>query len=262
MMRNNNSAERMPEPGGTRPGVQAIARAAAVLRAVENTPGGLTLGEIAAAAELPKSTAHRIVGALIAEELLTQGEDGQVRLGGAIARLASASRETLADRLQPILVDLRRELDETVDLAVLDGAAVRFIDQVAAPRRLRAVSSVGESFPLHCTANGKALLAAMPPQRAESLLPARLPRFTAQTIATRAELMRELDRVRADGVAFDREEYTEGVCAVSAAVFDGSDSAAAISVPVPAQRFSGREPELATAVREAAAAATALFDRE
>jgi DNA-binding IclR family transcriptional regulator len=249
-----------PTPG--RHGVQAIARAAAVLRAVEHAPGGLALGEIASAVELPKSTAHRIVGALITEELLTQGDDGQVRFGGAISRLASAGREALADRLQPILVDLRRELDETVDLAVLDGTAVRFIDQVAAPRRLRAVSSVGESFPLHCTANGKALLATMPPERVKALLPSRLPRFTPHTIATRAKLMRQLEQVRSDGVAFDREEYTEGVCAASAAVSDGTGATAAISVPVPAQRFAGRERELAAAVREAAARATSLFDRE
>jgi DNA-binding IclR family transcriptional regulator len=250
------------EPAGSRHGVQAIARAAAVLRAIERAPGGLALGEIAAAAELPKSTVHRLVSALVAEELLTQGDDGLIRLGGAIARLASASREALADRLQPVLVDLRRELDETVDLAVLDGTAVRFIDQVAAPRRLRAVSSVGESFPLHCTANGKALLATLPSQRIEALLPPRLPRFTPHTVGTRAALMRQLEQVRADGVAFDREEYTVGVCAVSAAVSDGTGATAAISVPVPAQRFAGREKELAAAVRAAAERATALFDRE
>jgi DNA-binding IclR family transcriptional regulator len=67
---------------------------------------------------------------------------------------------------------------------------------------------------------------------------------------------------RRDRVRFIAQEYTEGVCAVSAAVSDGSGPAAAISVPVPVQRFSGREPELAAAVREAAARATALFDRE
>lgn len=250
----------MAEPGESRHGVQAIARAAAVLRAVEHVPGGLALGEIAAAAELPKSTAHRIVGALIAEELLARGDDGQIRLGGAIARLASASREALADRLQPVLVDLRRELDETVDLAVLDGTAVRFIDQVAAPRRLRAVSSVGESFPLHCTANGKALLATLPSERVEALLPSRLPRFTPHTIATQTELLRQLEQIRAGGVAFDREEHTEGVCAVSAAISDPTGPVAAIAVPLPAQRFTGRERELAAAVREAAARATALFD--
>jgi DNA-binding IclR family transcriptional regulator len=202
---------------------------------------------------------HRIVGALIAEELLTQGDDGGVRLGGAIARLASAGREALADRLQPILIGLRRELDETVDLAVLDGSAIRFIAQVATPRRLRAVSSVGESFPLHCSANGKALLAALPSQRVEALLPSRLPRFTAQTVGTRAELMRQLARVCREGVAFDREEYTEGVCAVSAAISDPTGPVGAISVPLPAQRFAGRERELATAVREAAAKATQLL---
>lgn len=252
-MRNNKEQ-------ASRHGVQAIARAATILRALEAAPTGLALGEIAAATELPKSTVHRIAAALAEEELLTQGADGQIRLGGGIARLAVAGREGLAERLRPVLGELRRELDETVDLAVLDGRSVRFVDQVPAPRRLRAVSSVGESFPLHCTANGKALLAAMPAERVEALLPAELPRFTPRTIDSRAKLLRELDRIRREGVAFDREEHTEGICAVGAAVSDGTDPVAlAISVPVPSQRFDGNEKRLAKATRAAAAAATGLL---
>lgn len=240
--------------------MQAIARAAAILRALEAAPAGLALGEIAAITQLPKSTVHRIAGALAEEELLTQGSDGRIRLGGGIARLAAAGREGLAERLRPVLGELRRELDETVDLAVLDGNSVRFVDQVPAPRRLRAVSSVGEAFPLHCTANGKALLAAMPTERVEALLPAELPRFTPRTIDSLAKLSRELEQVRREGVAFDREEHTEGICAVGAAVSDGTDPAAlAISVPVPSQRFDGGEERLTKGIHAAATAATALL---
>jgi DNA-binding IclR family transcriptional regulator len=243
-----------------RHGVQAIARAAAVLRALERAPEGLTLGQIATATELPKSTAHRIVGALVEEDLLAQSADGRARLGGGIARLGAAGREAIGDRLRPVLLELRRELDETVDLAVLDGSSVRFVDQVPAPRRLRAMSSVGEVFPLHCTANGKALLAAMSEQQAIALLPKRLPRLTPHTLATRDELLTELDRIRDGGVAYDREEHTEGICAVGATVSDGADpAAAAISIPVPSQRFRGHEPRLAAALRNAAATATSLL---
>jgi DNA-binding IclR family transcriptional regulator len=241
-----------------RHGVQAIARAAAILRALEGRPAGLGISELASATELPKSTVHRLVTALREERLVSQDDDGRVRLGGAIAQLGVASREALGERLRPILVDLRRRLDETVDLAVLDGAAVRFIDQVPAPRRLRAMSSVGELFPLHCTANGKALLATMATEQVESLLSARLERFTPGTIASRAKLLEELSLVAETGVAFDREEHTEGICAVGAAVGDRNGALAAISVPVPAPRFYGREDELAAAIREAAAAAEAL----
>lgn len=236
-------------------GVQAIARAAAILRALESAPRGLGISELAAATQLPKSTVHRLVTALAEEQLASQDSEGRVRLGDAIARLGAASREALGERLRPVLVDLRRRLDETVDLAVLDGAAVRFVDQVPAPRRLRAMSSVGELFPLHCTANGKALLATMTAEQVKALLPARLERFTPRTIASRAKLLDELASVREAGVAFDREEHTEGICAVGAAVSDGNGALAAISVPVPAPRFYGREDELAAAIHAAATAA-------
>lgn len=245
-----------------RSGVQAIARAAAVLRALEGAPAGLGVSELAAETKLPKSTVHRIAAALAEEDLVAQSGDGRTTLGSGIARLAIAGREALGERLRPTLLDLRRQLDETVDLAVLDGTSVRFIDQVPAPRRLRAVSSVGELFPLHCTANGKALLAALPEARASELLPSRLERFTANTIVSRAKLLAELEEVRASGVAVDREEHTEGICAVGAAILANDEAVAAISVPLPVQRFHGREKELTTAVRAAAEAARRLFDGE
>jgi DNA-binding IclR family transcriptional regulator len=244
-MRNSNDD---PRPHG----VQSIARAAAVLRALERSPEGLGITELAASTELPKSTVHRLVSALVEEELLARGADGRVRLGPAISRLGSAAHEGLAERLRPLLLDLRRELDETVDLSVLDGAAVRFIDQVPAPRRLRATSSVGELFPLHCTANGKALLAALSAEVAETLLPPRLARLTPHTITSRSALAEDLNRVREAGLAFDREEHTLGICAVGVAVTAGQEPLAAISVPVPAQRFDEAEGAIVAALTTAA----------
>lgn len=257
-MRNDLGKEKASKGVPRRDGIQVIARAAAVLRALERAPEGLALGEIATAVELPKSTVHRLVAALASEDLVTQERGGRVRLGGGIARLAAAARENLADRLRPVLLELRRDLDETVDLAVLDGAGVRFIDQLPAPRRLHAASAVGAVFPLHCTANGKALLAAMPEERTLALLPSRLPRFTPSTIVSREGLRSELAQVRAAGVAFDREEHTEGICAVGAAVLDGTGPVAAISVPVPTPRFEGNEKLLAGKVTVAAATASGL----
>ena len=252
-MRNLPEADRRPA------GVQSIARAAAILRALERQPEGLGITDIAAAAELPKSTVHRIVSALAEEELLARGADGRVRLGPAVSRLGSAAHEGLAEIPRPLLVGLRRELDETVDLSVLDGAAARFVDQVPAPRRLHATSSVGELFPLHCTANGKALLAALPAEVAETLLPPRLARLTPRTIASKPALLEELDLVRGTGIAFDREEHTLGICAAGVAVPAGGHPAAAISVPVPAQRFGQAEGEIAAALVAAAGRAGELI---
>ena len=244
---------------GSRPGIQAIARAGRVLRALEAAPGGLALGELAASVSLPKSTVHRLTAALADEELVATAPGGRIVLGGGLARLAVAGAAALPARLRPALERLARATGETVDLAVLDGDAVRFVDQLAGPQRLRAVSAVGEEFPLYCTANGKALLAALGPARARELLPARLRRLTPHTITSHRALAAELERVARDGVAFDREEHSEGICAVGAAVHAPGGPVAALSVPVPTPRFAGSEERLAGAVREAARQASALL---
>jgi DNA-binding IclR family transcriptional regulator len=237
-----------------RGGVQSIARAGAVLRALESTPAGLTLAQLATAVDLPKSTVHRLVAALAAEELAGSAPDGRIRLGGGLARLGAASRQAVTQDLMPVLRQLHAELDETVDLAVLDGAVARFVEQLPAPHRLRAVSAVGAAFPLHCTANGKALLAALSEDRARALLPARLERFTPNTITARKALLEELAEIRLTGIAFDREEHTEGICAVGAAVLDTAGApVAAISVPIPTPRFRGEETICREHLRAAAA---------
>jgi len=251
----HNGILRAAAPAPRREGVQAIARAGAVLRALQANPLGLSLADLAEAVELPKSTVHRLVGALATEELVSTVA-GKIQLGGAIARLGAAGSRVLQDELRPVLAALRDELDETVDLAVLDGAAMRFVEQLPAAHRLRAVSSVGATFPLHCTANGKALLAGMPRERVLALLPARLARSTPNTIVTRAALFAELEQIRERGVAFDREEHTEGISAVGAAVLSGEGAIAAISVPVPTARFRGRDDHYAEAVLDAADAAS------
>jgi len=239
-----------------RSGVQAIARAGSVLRALEGAPEGLSLHELSAAVDLPKSTVHRLVAALTTEELIGTAPSGRLRLGGGLARLGAATRQALGHDLMPVLQQLHAELDETVDLAVLDGSVARFVEQLPAPHRLRAVSAVGSAFPLHCTANGKALLATLPEGDALALLPARLERFTPNTITERDELLTQLGRIRSTGIAVDEEEHTEGICAVGAAVGVTADGPlAAISVPVPTPRFRGAEDRYTEALKAAATAA-------
>jgi DNA-binding IclR family transcriptional regulator len=240
--------------------IQVISRAASILRALEHAPpGGLGLSDLARAAGVPKSTAHRLVAALEAEELVGATPAGGLQLGRGIARLGAATRDRLRDQAHPVLLRLHDELDETVDLAVLDGAAVRFVDHIPAPHRLRAVSAIGAAFPLHCTANGKALLAALPDDQAAALLPARLLEMTEHTITTRSALWEELGRIRVEHVAYDREEHTLGICAVGVVVHDPYGPAAAISVPVPTQRFAGQERQLADAVISAGHACSAAL---
>ncbi len=242
-----------------REGVQAIARAGAVLRALADTPGGLGLSELSARVGLPKSTVHRLVGALAEEDLLSTSA-GTVELGAGLDRLRPAARPP-QELLRPVLEWLSASVRETVDLAVLDGDGVRFVDQIPGRGRLTAVSAVGVRFPLHCTANGKALLAALGPARAREVLPVRLERLTPRTITSRRALLAELERVQADGVAYDREEHTEGICAIGVAVPGAGEPVAALSIPVPASRFRAAEARHTRALLGARARASEALSR-
>lgn len=238
------------EPDG-RGGIQVIARAAEILRLLQAHPGGLSQAEIGERLGMARSTVSRILNALDDEALIaSRGSRGPYRLGPEIARMADTVRLGVVMDVHPFMEELSRELGETVDLSILDGDRVTFVDQVVSPHRLRAISAVGESFPLHCCANGKALLANLPLERQTQAVPSRLARLTANTITTPAALRKELERVRAEGVAYDREEQTEGICAVGAVLHGVGEQLVAVSVPVPAHRFYRRETELAQALLE------------
>jgi DNA-binding IclR family transcriptional regulator len=241
-------------------GIQVIARAAEMLRLLQAHPGGLNQAEIGERLGMARSTVSRIVNALDDEGLVAaRAARGRYRLGPEIARMAGTVRRSVVVDLHPFIEELSRELEETVDLSILDGDRATFVDQVVSPHRLRAISAVGESFPLHCCANGKALLASLTPEEQAAAVPSRLARLTANTITTPAALRKELDRIRVEGIAFDREEQSEGICAVGAVLKGVSGEKVAVSVPVPSQRFYRREAELARALLDWVAKVDAWF---
>ncbi len=241
--------------------MQGIERAAAVLRAVGHGGGGLRLADVVEAVGLPKTTVHRVVGALEAEGLLRTDGGGLIRLGPTLRDLARVATTDLAAQVRPAVLALHRATDETVDVAVVDGAAVRFIDQIQSTRALRAVSEVGAAFPLHATANGKALLAAMAPDEVDAVLALGLVRLTPRTVVDPDRLRAELAEVAATGVAFDHEEHTAGISAVGAAVVGPRGPILALSVPAPTERFAATRDDLVAALRTAVEEATALLVR-
>ena len=241
------SAAKEPKEVNRAVDVQVIARAASILGALGDSPGGLSLAQIARMTTLSRSTVHRIVVALCKQDYVRSTDSGY-QLGSALLRLAEASRSNFEVDVTPFLVELNRELRETVDLSQLTGQTVTFVNQVIAMRRLRAVSGIGISFPLYCTAPGKAILAALGPAATKRLLPERFERFTPSTHPDLASLERELDEVRRTGIAYDREEHTLGICAIGMALQASDQNWYAVSVPLPAQRFYGQESRLVIAL--------------
>jgi DNA-binding IclR family transcriptional regulator len=219
-------------------GIQVIARAAAILRTLETSPSGCSLGEIANKTGLPRSTVQRIIGALIDEQFVMSSHTrGSLKLGPALLRLAASANVEIDRLVRPFLEALARETGETVDLSVLHGPNAVFVDQVSGSSRLIAVSAIGESFPLHCTANGKALLACVAPERQDILLSRSLERFTPATIVDHAALKGQLASFLSSQITVDIEEHTQGICAIGTAFLDALGREFAVSVPVPSGRF-------------------------
>ncbi len=236
------------ENSGSR-GVQVIARAASILRLLEERPEGLTLAEIARDVRLARSTVQRILAALAAEDFVIEAQPGRgVRIGPGLARIAASLASNITELLHPRLVALRDEFGETVDLSVLAGGSAVFIDQIPGRQRLVALSAVGQRFPLHCTANGKAMLACYLPEQGAALVEKSVAAHATHPLANRDKLLREIATVRRTHLGFDRGEHDPSIGAVGVAVFDSFGRAVAVSIPVPWSRFAKRRELLAKAL--------------
>jgi DNA-binding IclR family transcriptional regulator len=230
-------------------GKQVIARAAAVLRALENQSTGLSLSQIATASELPRTTVHRIVAALEAQRMVTTGSGG-VRLGPAITRLAASAHTDIVSIARPFIEALGRRTRETVDLCVFRGAHAISVDQYASDQELRVVSPVGTAFPVHCTAHGKALLAEHSDAEIKKVLGPRLERRTDRTIERTTQLLTHISAVRSSGFATDVEEHAAGVCGIGVFLRTGLSGDYAIALAVPALRFHERLESLRASIMQ------------
>ncbi len=231
--------------------IQVIARAAAILRIVDAAPGGLSLGQIAKQTGLPRSTVQRIVNALAMQEFLTPASrGGGVRIGRGLQRLAANDRPEPARQVARLLRELGEKVGETVDLATLSEGSAMFVDQVQGSHRLVALSAVGARFPLHCTANGKAILSLFPKEEAEFLIGKSLEEHPQYKLRNRRALLRELEDARSTRLSYDFEEHGEGIFAIGTAFRGADGTPLAVSIPVPSQRFAEQREFLAEQLLE------------
>jgi DNA-binding IclR family transcriptional regulator len=225
--------------------IQSVQRAATLLKAFESGPAELGVSELSRKAGLHKSTASRLLATLEREGLLERVPGTEkYRLGFLLVRLAGqvARFGDVRQAARPELIALAERSRETVHLAVIDGAEVINVDQVAGPHIVGLSNWVGRKTPLHCAANGKALLAFQPQAAIERVLAGPLPRFTERTIADPARLRAELDEVRRRGYAVALGEIEEGLNAVAAPVRDAAGQVvAAVSVSGPAYRVLAKQ---------------------
>jgi DNA-binding IclR family transcriptional regulator len=234
-------------------GVRVIAKAAAVLRALGQHPEGLSIREIGKLIDVPRSTVQRIVDALDQENLvISASPTSGVKLGPALIALASLARKfDIAELAHPMMVQLVKDLGETVDLAVLDREKAVVVDQLQGVNRLRAVSAVGDTLPLHCTASGKAVLALLPDEELARLRgKLKLVPRTRNTITSWDKMEEQIRQIRRHGFSIDREEFMIGICAAGVAFRGPGDEIAVFSIPAPTDRFMASEKTIAKVLQE------------
>lgn len=239
--------------------LRSVRNAARVLRSFTSEDSELGVSEIARRLDLSTSTAHRLITTLEAEHLVERNRHtGKYRLSLALFELGRTVTTHLALQraAQPALLALHHRTGEMVQLAVLDGAEVVFVERLEGSRMQPVSHQIGLRVPAHSTSSGKVLLAALPRaeliRRVEAVA---LAQATVHTITDPTLLLQELDVVRRRGWASNLEESRIGVSSVGAPI-RGADTSvrAAVTVVGNCDRVNPRTlPALRTAVVEAAA---------
>jgi DNA-binding IclR family transcriptional regulator len=237
-------------------GVQSVARAFELLRAVAVEPAGIT--ELAARAGLPKSTVARLLSALEREGAVTRDDEERLYvIGVGLAELAGAidASAALATAVRPHLQWLASELGEAAGFSVPTGYTMQYVVQVESPNPVQVRDYTGLTVPMHVGPSGLCMMAQWPSEDLERYLGRPLAAFTPHTINDPDGIRRRLKDVREAGHCWIHEEFAEGINSVAAPVFDsGHRALGAIHVHGPAYRFPppGRSAEIAAMVMEAA----------
>lgn len=236
--------------------VGVLTKVLSIFDLLDRSPDGLQLRFIAERAKLNKSTAYRFLAHLERAGYLVRDSAGAYLIGPRMVHLGAGStyQATIRKISRPILEELWRESGETVNLGVLSGREVLYLDVLESSHNFRMASQIGARRPVHCTGLGKAILAEQSEDVRLELLAGKLEKLTPHSLTKLADLTAELDRIRKQGYALDNEEAEMGARCVAAPVHDSSGGVAAgLSVSGPVIRMTRtRAAELAKVVKRAA----------
>lgn len=234
--------------------VRSVLRVLNILDLLRQRAGGARLAEVTAATDMPKSTVFRYLTTLESRGYVERdGASNIYRLGAAFLSSEPQHLELLALRARPLLEEVRDRFDETVNLGVLDGNRIVYLEIVESRRNMRFVARKGDREPIHSTALGKAVSTLLSDDEIRAIFSAEgMPARTSRTITDPDEFIDMIQRIRQRGYAIDdRENEEDGRCV--AVPITGVGSPAAISLSAPAARFSEAEAQAVAQVLAEAA---------
>lgn len=221
--------------------VKSAERVLDIIETLVQEPAGLSFTALLRALQIPKSSLHELLDVLTRRGYIALDSDTRIyTLGLHLWESGQAylQQHDLIGEARPVMDEIVRVLNETVQLAVLDGIENVYLAKVDCTHPVRLQSEVGRRLYAHATGLGKVLLAHLPPEELMRRLDGRtLPQFTTTTITTISALLAELVVIRQNGFALDNEEYTPGLRCVAVPISDHSGrTIAAMSVSIPMLR--------------------------
>lgn len=226
--------------------VRSVTRVLDIMDFLRQHPEGATPAELATATDMPRSSVFRYLATLESRGYVEKDNGtGVFHLGPAFLSSDVRHLRLLSQRARPILEELRDRFEETVNLGVLDGSRVVYLEIVESRRSMRFVARKGDHEPIHSTGLGKAISMLLDDDTTRSILATEgMPARTDRTITDPDEFIATIQRSREAGYAIDDgENEADGRCV--AVPIAGLAFPAALSLSAPAARFSDREAKAA-----------------
>ncbi len=222
--------------------IEVVEKTFAVLELMARFERPVTLGELAGEVRLPKPTLYRILRTLFDLGYVEQHDNGDYALTPRLAAVAQNDHHSsILAVARPLMQRLHEEFDETVNLGLLEGAFVNYLQVLETTRALRWIVKPGVHDPFHTTALGRAIAANLPEShRTRLVAKADLTHPVTKRIKSRAALTRILDETRARGWAVEEEETVTGVACLAIPLQPWGERMAAISIAVPVNRYDER----------------------
>lgn len=189
-----------------------------------------------------KSTVYRLATTLVSEGMLEQNkENDKYRLGIALFGLGALVRQRMdvSNEARPHIFALREATNETVHLAIMDGADIMFVYDLESTQAIRMRANLGDRKPAFCSAEGRAMLAYLESETVAQVLAGPLQQRTGKTVTDAKKLRKVLADVRASGYAFEDEQCEAGMRSIAAPIRDGDGNVvAAVGIAGPVERLS------------------------
>lgn len=238
--------------------VPALDRAHAVLTLLTEEPYKWKLSDLSKHLGISKSTLYSLLQTMERLQWINRDRNETYAIGSTVGDFGSAyfRQFDLIEEFRRTAEPVMRKLQESLQLARLDGNEVMYLAKVEAPSPVQMVSGTGVRFPAHATGLGKSLMADMDAEQVGKIFPQEtLHKVTVHTIGSREAFLRELEKVRRDGFSLDIQEGVMGFCCAAAPIRRRGEIVAAVSCSMPIHHWEGKKDET---VREIGALAKRL----